>query len=112
VYQQILAVEPQLFWPPGQALPWVGLGILERVSSMLIHFSWGYLALTAACFRRRSLLLIALPMGLVDSLVPFAGALSAPIFEGIVFASACACLILALESTRSLRKKSSGPGCP
>jgi len=59
----------------------------------------------AAFFRRRSLLLLALPMGLVDSLVPFAGALSLPVFEAIVFALASICLMVSLASTRGLRKK-------
>lgn len=105
VYQQLLTAEPQLFSPPLQALPSIGLGILERISSTVLHFSWGYLTLMAAFFRRRSLLILALPMGLVDSLVPFAGALSVPVFEAIVFVLALTCLIVSLASTRALRKK-------
>ncbi len=104
VYQQLLTAEPQLFSPPLQALPSIGFGILERLSSTLLHFSWGYLTLMAACFRRRSLLLLALPMGLVDSLVPLAGALTVPVFEAIVFALALTCLVASLASTRDLRK--------
>ncbi len=105
VYQQLLTAEPQLFSSPLQVLPSIGLGILERLSSTLLHFSWGYLTLMAAFFRRRSLLLLALPMGLVDFLVPFASALSVPVFEAMVFALASVCLMVSLASTRGLRKK-------
>ena len=75
--QQLYALlsnsSPALFYPASAALPLVGFAVLERVSSLLIHFSWGLLCVLAVAFRRRLLLGLALPMGLVDFLPPFAG---------------------------------------
>jgi hypothetical protein len=50
----------------------VALGTVERISSILIHFAWGYLCFMAAFFHKKRLFLIALPMCIIDFLVPFA----------------------------------------
>ena len=95
-YASLVKNRPDLFYPPSQALPIVAWGVLERVTSLLFHFSWGYLCLLAACFHRRRYLLLALPMGLVDFFVPFAGSLTLPIFESFLFALGLGCLVLTL----------------
>jgi hypothetical protein len=78
----------------------VVLGTLERVSSILAHFSWGLLVVAAAASRRSRYLLLALPMGLIDFLVPFASTISLAEFEGIVFALSALCLGVAYLATR------------
>jgi hypothetical protein len=104
-YSALLKTQPQLFYPPLEALPLVGFGILERVSSLLLHFSWGYLCFVAALTGRRSYFLAALPMGLIDFLVVFQGLLTVAYFEAIVFALSIGCLALSLDLTRNWRKK-------
>jgi hypothetical protein len=69
----------------GQVAELVALGTLERASSIIAHFSWGLLVLVAAASQRVRFLLIALPMGLVDFLVPFAPSISLAEFEAVVF---------------------------
>ena len=95
--------QPQLFSAPLEAIPIVAWGILERVSSLLVHFSWGYLCVKSAYLHKKEYLLLALPMGMIDFLVPFASVLSIPIFEGIVFTLGVICLIASQEATRSIR---------
>jgi hypothetical protein len=85
-------------------LPLVGLGILERTSSLLVHFSWGYLCIVAAYFHKKKYFLLALPMGLIDFFVPFAQAMTLPVFEALILAFAVASLGVAIISTRKLRK--------
>jgi len=105
--QQLLSslvkARPELFYAPLEALPLVGYGILERVSSLLFHFSWGYLCLLATCFHKKSYFVLALPMGLVDFFVPFASALTIPVFELGIFILGLGALGVALIVTRSLR---------
>jgi uncharacterized membrane protein YhfC len=72
VYAAALATQPYLFEPVSRALPAVALGTLERLSSTLAHLAWGVLVVLSATTRRKSYLAMALPMGLVDALVPFA----------------------------------------
>ena len=104
VYSQLAVSQPSLFYPASQALPLVGLGILERTSSLLVHFSWGYLCIVAAYFHKKKFFLLALPMGLIDFFVPFAQAMTLPVFEALIFAFAVASLGVAIISTRKLRK--------
>jgi hypothetical protein len=96
----LLQSAPSLFDAPSRALPLIGHAILERVSSLLVHFSWGYLCVLAAVFKKRAFLLVALPMGLVDFFAPFEGSLGAGAFEGIVFAIALVCVTGSLTLTR------------
>lgn len=97
----------------GQVVGLVALGTLERVSSILVHFSWGILVVAAAVSKRAKFLLAALPMGLIDSLVPFAGAISLAEFEAIVFALSALCFAVTYIMTReewpSLWKDATGP---
>ena len=104
---------PALFYGPAAALPLVGLAILERVSSLLAHLAWGYLAVLGAIHRRWWYLAIAAPLGfLIDFLVPFAGALGEVRFELVVFLIALGGLALAVGVTRDLRRPGRGPSVP
>jgi hypothetical protein len=106
LYSNLIRSRPDLFYPPSQALPLIAWGVLERVTSLLFHFSWGYLCVLAACFHRRRFLLLALPMGFVDFFVPFVGSLTLPVFESFLFALGLGCLGLTLIVGRSLRSSS------
>ena len=72
----------------------------------MFHFAWGYLCLMAAYFHKKKLFLIALPMGLVDFLVPFASTIGIVLFEAVVFALAVLSVLAAWYATRDLREKS------
>jgi hypothetical protein len=104
VYTQLVNTQPTLFYPASEALPLIGYGVLERFSSMLIHFAWGYLCIIAAFFHKKRYFLLALPMGLIDFFVPFASTLTLPVFEALIFGLAAASVAIALLSTRKLRK--------
>ena len=104
LYTTLVADSPALFYSPSAALPLVGYAVLERVSSLFIHFSWGLLCVLAVAFRRKLFLWLALPMGLVDFLAPLAGDIGLPAFEGIVFALSCLSLAVALASTGKARR--------
>jgi len=86
IYNQLSASQPGLFAPASQALYSIALGTLERISSIMIHFAWGYLCFMAVILRKKRLFLIALPMGFVDFLVPFASLMGIAVFEAVVFA--------------------------
>jgi hypothetical protein len=103
VFSSLITTRPELFYTPLEALPLIGYGILERVSSLLFHFSWGYLCLLAAFHRKKSYFLVALPMGLVDFFVPFATSLTVPVFEWGIFVLGLGALVGALLVARSLR---------
>jgi hypothetical protein len=106
LYANLVRNRPDLFYLPSQALPIIAWGVLERVTSLLFHFSWGYLCVLAACFHRRRYLLLALPMGLVDFFVPFVGSLTLPVFESFLFALGLGCLALTLTVGRKLLSSS------
>ncbi|MCW3999147.1 MAG: YhfC family intramembrane metalloprotease [Candidatus Bathyarchaeota archaeon] len=101
-YNQLTAAAPSLFSSNATALGLVGIGVFERVSSMLIHVAWGYLCVMAALYHRRSLFIIALPMGLVDFFVPFAQS-NVVLFEVGIFALAALSVFVAWYTTRALR---------
>jgi ribosomal protein S27AE len=84
----------------GQVLQLMALGTLERGSSILAHFSWGILVVVGAASKKERYLLAALPMGLIDALVPFASSVSLAEFEGIVFALSVLCLTVTYILTR------------
>ena len=86
LYDQLNKNAPGLFAPASQALESVALGTLERISSILFHSAWGYLCFMAAYFHKKRLFLIAMPMGFVDFLVPFAQSWGTAVFEAVVFA--------------------------
>jgi hypothetical protein len=89
----------------GQVLQLVALGSLERVSSILIHLSWGVLVVVAAASKKARYLMVALPMGFVDFLVPFAPSITLVEFEAIVFALAVLSLAVAYAVTRDVWPK-------
>jgi uncharacterized membrane protein YhfC len=105
-YNALVAAEPSLFYSVSQALPLVALGILERISSIIGHFCWGYLCVAAAYYRRMIYLWIAMPLGfIIDFLVPFAGVLTLPVFEALIFVIAVLYLVCVVITAKSLAKK-------
>lgn len=108
LYEQLTANAPQLFASNQEALNLVALGVVERVSSLIVHFAWGYLCFMAAYYHKPRLFLIALPMGLIDFFVPFAEN-SIILFEALFFATATAAVMVAWYVTKDLRKKQDSP---
>jgi hypothetical protein len=104
VYNALMKNASGLFSPASQAIPSVAFGILERVSSIFIHFSWGYLCVAAAYFHKKRYLALALPMGLVDFFVPYASTLGLAGFEALIFALSVLSLIAALYVMRKVRE--------
>jgi uncharacterized membrane protein YhfC len=105
-YNALVSVEPSLFYPISQALPLVALGILERITSIIGHFCWGYLCIAAAYYRKVIYLWIAMPLGfIIDFLVPFAGVLTLPVFEAVIFVIAVIYLIYVLITAKTLARK-------
>ncbi len=102
LYNLLSSSSPDLFDPVTQALGLVALGTVERFSSVLLHLAWGYLCVMAAVYNRRSLFLIALPMGLVDFLVPFSATIGLVPFEAMLLAIAVAAVSVAWYATRRL----------
>jgi hypothetical protein len=105
VYQDLSSASPNLFLPPASLLPGVLLGTLERVSSMLAHIAWGILVVLAAVTGKMRYLAYALPMGLVDALVPFASD-HIYLFEGGVFLLSLGFIFVA---RKSLSDERAGP---
>jgi hypothetical protein len=103
IYSLLSLNSPSLFSSNLEALGLVGIGILERFSSALIHIAWGYLCIMAVLFHKKSHFLIALPMGFIDFLVPFAGE-NVVAFEALFFALAVASVFVAWFTTKELRK--------
>lgn len=103
LYSALESGQPSLFDPPATALPLVGFGILERISSILVHCAWGYLCVLAAFFKRNVYFAIALPMGLIDFFVPFVNLLGLPLFEGIIFLFSLASLLIAVSVGRDVK---------
>jgi uncharacterized membrane protein YhfC len=103
VYSALQTGQASLFDPPITALPQVGFGILERISSILAHCAWGYLVVVAVVFKRNVYLGLALVMGFLDFFVPFAGILGIPLFEGIIFLFSVLSLIVALSVAGELK---------
>ena len=92
--------QPQLFTPPPEGLQFIGWGILERISSLMAHLSWGYLCLKSVVSGKRGYFLLALPMGLIDFLVPFAGTMPVSLFEITMFMLAAFCVLATVYATR------------
>ncbi len=88
LYHALLSDAPSLFLPMTSALPLIGFAVIERVSSLLLHLSWGYLAVLAVFTGRKRYLGYAMAMGFVDFLVPFEPSIGTAAFEGLVFAVA------------------------
>lgn len=108
LYSDLITSRPDLFYPPLQALPVIAYGLLERVTSLVFHFCWGYLCLLAAFLHNRRYLLLALPMGLVDFSVPFASSVGIALFESLLFAVGIGTLALTLLVTKYWHKQDHG----
>ena len=102
VYAQLTQNAPELFSSNWEALGLVGIGVLERISSLLIHVAWGYLCVMAVLYRKRHLFLIALPMGFIDFLVPFARG-NILLFETVFLGLAVASVLVAWYATKNIR---------
>lgn len=110
VRDTLLESKPSLFSGTVAALPSIGLSILERVSSLLAHFSWGFLVLVSAFTGKRVYLAIALPMGLIDALVPFASTIGLVRFEVILFLITLVFLAITLIVRRKEKVPSKNAG--
>jgi hypothetical protein len=102
LYTQLNNNAPGLFTSAPEALRSVGLGTLERISSIMIHFAWGYLCVMAAVYRKKRLFLIALPMGFIDFLVPFAQD-NVVLFEIAIFGISILSLAVAWFATKLIK---------
>ncbi len=96
VYDQLMKTSPALFYGPAQAWFLVILSVLERISSLLAHVAWGILTLLAATTRRRRYFYIALPMGMIDAMVPYSSMLGLAAFESLLFGICISFLIIAV----------------
>jgi hypothetical protein len=103
IYTSISAAQPAYFLPPFSLLPSALLGTLERLSSMLAHVAWGVLCVLAAVTGRRRYLGYALPMGMLDALVPFAS-LNVTLFEVVVFLLSLGFVLVAWWASRSTKQ--------
>lgn len=109
LYTTLYQSSPVLFYPPASAIPLIGYAVLERISSIIAHFSWGLLTLTAAARGRWALFFVALPFGFtIDFLVPFAGVLGLGVFELAIFLVSLLALASALALTRRSRLAEAG----
>ena len=100
-YNQLTTSAPSLFASNTEALGIVAIGVVERISSAMIHIAWGYLCVMAVLYRKKKLFLIALPMGFVDFLVPFASG-SVILFEVVVFVLAVVSVLVAWYATKKV----------
>ena len=103
---------PGLFYGPSSALPLVFYAVLERLSSLMAHFAWGFLCVMAAVHKKKLYFAVAFPMGFIDFLVPFAGSLGTGFFELVVFLVSAACVVVALRITSGVRRVQAAPGSP
>ena len=106
LYSVLSSSHPELFYAPIEALQMVGWGLLERISSLLVHLCWGYLCLKSATSQMKRYLCLALPMGLIDFIVPFVRIMTLPLFEIVVFMFAAFCVLATVYATESYRKRS------
>jgi hypothetical protein len=56
LYNQLNTNAPDLFAPASQALGSVAIGTVERISSILFHFAWGYLCVMAAVYNKKTII--------------------------------------------------------
>jgi hypothetical protein len=100
LYAQLSTTQPQLFYPALSALETMSWGLLERVSSLMVHLSFGYLCVKSAATQKKAYLLLALPMGLIDFVVPFVRVMTVSIFEIVVFMLAAFCVLATVIAAR------------
>jgi len=103
LYTNLITNRPALFYPSIQALPLIAFSILERVTSLIFHFCWGYLCLLSALTHKYRYFLVALPMGLLDFFIPYVNYLGIPLFESFIYVLALTTLALTLFITRKER---------
>jgi len=107
VYTALMNASPSLFQPPSLGLlSLVLLGTLERLTSLLAHIAWGTLCMLAVVTRKKRYLAYALPMGLLDALVPFAN-LNLGLFEGGIFLLSMGFITVAWLSVRGEEQRKS-----
>lgn len=101
LYEILASRQPELFYTLNEALPLLAYSILERISSIILHFVWGFLSVYAIAYKKRSLipliLLLAFP---ADFLVPFSSLIGLPLVELLVFITSLVALIIMLLVTR------------
>jgi uncharacterized membrane protein YhfC len=102
-YTQLNANSSGLFASAPTVLSSVAVGIFERVSSIVIHFAWGYLCLMAVVYRKKWLFLITLPMGFIDFLAPFAQN-SLVLFEAVVFVLSLISVSVACYAVKQVKR--------
>ena len=100
-YSQLVAAEPSLFLAPATLLPLELIGTLERISSQLVHVAFGVLCVYSAVSGKKKYLAYALPMGLVDALVPFAS-LNTNLFEAGIFVLSLLFLSVAWKASKGI----------
>jgi hypothetical protein len=100
IFNQLQTSQPALFASTSEALGAVALGVVERFSSILLHFAWGFLCVMSVVYRKKWLFLIALPMGFVDFLVPFASSSNLVVFEGVLLVLALLSVAVAWYATK------------
>ena len=105
VSRQLMAASPALFYGTSSALPIVGYSVIERISSLLVHYSWGFLVVTSVSTGKYRYLAAAMPFGFVDSIVPYSSSLGIPMTELILFLLALMALLIAVISGRHGNKK-------
>jgi hypothetical protein len=106
LYPALIKNAPNLFYGPSSALPLIGYAILERVSSLLVHFVWGLLAVLGVVYRKRIYFGVAFPIGFfIDFLTPFSSQLGIGVFELVIFTMSIGGLIAALIVTKDVRGK-------
>ena len=107
VYNSILASQPQLFSAPHipVLLSNTLYSAMERTSSILLHASWGILVVLAAALRRKKYLMLAMPMGLIDFLVPFAKVMTVPVFETVILALSVLSIIVTLLVMKGVKNE-------
>ncbi|MDR0461038.1 MAG: YhfC family intramembrane metalloprotease [Nitrososphaerota archaeon] len=107
LFDSLSVSSPELFSSTFTALQQVGFSVIERVSSLFLHFSWGLLCVFAVAFKKNRFLLLALPMGLADFIVVYTGVLGILNFELLFFALSLLCIIVTLWFTKAERKNAS-----
>ncbi len=96
VYRSLMDYSPALFYSPSRAWFPVLLSVMERISSMQAHIAWGILTLLSASTGKKPYLYVALPMGMIDALVPYSSIIGVVYFEVLVFLISTAFLLIAL----------------
>lgn len=109
VRNELLSSSAALFYGTSSALPIIGFSVLERISSLILHYSWGFLVVTSVSTRQSKYLVLAIPFGFVDSLVPYASVMGVPVFEVTIFIIALISLTIALAARKLVRESPATP---